>query len=86
MRKIILAVAAIGAIGLALPMAAPANAEEGISIRLGDHHHHHRFHDRARVHENFGRYERWHHHDRFFHRRFERRHHDAVIIKHRDYD
>jgi len=74
MRKIVLALAAVGALGLALPVVAPANArEEGkIVIRTGDRHHE-RHWDRGR-HE--GRFER---------HRFSK----VVIIKrrhHRDHD
>jgi hypothetical protein len=85
MRKIILALAAVGAFGLALPMASSAKAEEGkIVIRTGDRDHHHWRHE-GRRHENEGRWERWHH--RGDDRRMEHRHHDrTVVIRHHDND
>jgi Ni/Co efflux regulator RcnB len=75
MRKIVLALAAVSALGLSLSVAAPANAQEGkIVIRTGDRDRHHERHwDRYR-HE--GRYER-------------RQYNKVIVIKrrhHRDHD
>jgi Ni/Co efflux regulator RcnB len=75
MRKIVLALAAVGAFGLALPIAAPANAQEPkIVIRTGD-----RDHDR----DHARRWNRDQHDEGRYHRRherevivFERRHHE----------
>ena len=75
MRKIVLALAAVAAFGLAVPFTAPAQAEEGkLVIRTGDRD---RDHDR-----------RWHRdrdEGRYFHRHRDR---DRVVIikKRRDRD
>ena len=75
MRKIVLALAAVAAFGMAAPLAAPAQAEEGkLVIRTGDRD---RDHDR--------RWYRERHEERFFHRHRDR---DRVVIvkKRRDRD
>jgi hypothetical protein len=44
MRSFILSLAAVAALGLIVPYAAPAKAEETVVVRHGDHgwrHHHH---------------------------------------------
>jgi hypothetical protein len=39
MRNIILPIAFISVLGMALPMASTAKAEEGVSVRIGDRDH-----------------------------------------------
>lgn len=77
MRKIVLALAAVAALGFTFPLAAPAQAEEGkVVIRTGD-----RDHDR-----DHGR--RWDR-DRDRHEVRHHRDHDRVVIikkRHRDHD
>ena len=50
MRRFILSLAAVAALGLVVPYAAPAKAEETVVIRHGDHGwRHHRDHDKVVV-------------------------------------
>jgi hypothetical protein len=41
MRKFILALAALGSLGLVVPYAAPANADPVVIVHHHHHHHHH---------------------------------------------
>jgi hypothetical protein len=41
MRKLILALAALGSLGLLVPYAAPANADPAVIVHHHHHHHHH---------------------------------------------
>lgn len=53
MRRFILSLAAVAALGLVVPYAAPAKAEETVVVRHGDHGdhgwRHHRDHDKVVV-------------------------------------
>ena len=79
MRKVLLAMSALGVVGVVAPLGATAQAEEG-RIVVREHRDHPRIFERFRHHD----YDSYRHHD------YDRyRHHDndhrTVIIKKRDY-
>jgi hypothetical protein len=43
MRNVIVALAAVGVLGLSIPAAMPAKAEDRVVIKAGERHHHHRW-------------------------------------------
>jgi Ni/Co efflux regulator RcnB len=72
MRKLLLALSALAVLGIAGPLSAPAQAEEG-RVVIREHRDHPRF------------FERFRHHDRDF-ERFRRHDRDSERFRHHDRD
>ena len=66
MRKIVLTLASLAAIGFVAPLTTSAKAEEGVSVRIGERGEHHRDRDWNRGHRKVVIIKR--DHDRGYHR------------------